>query len=677
MSRASTAVLASLLLLLPAVALLPSAEAGTTRKLTITTGSAQPRVPFQAFDVPLKLFDIDGDGDREIIAHNDNRWVYVFDGRTGALLAELTTTYPAGWGARPLNAVEAAVMERGGAAHLVVANSAAYVTDFRFDGVGDGGKFRFTKAWERRLTDCHGNPAMDAKPVLADLDRDGDFEVLAQTEEVGVYALKHTGATMWKRCIGGGNGEPGIGDVDADGWPDVVWASDGGVVTASDGRTGNTRWTFWTGNPQYGLGSASMPVGPSVVQLDGTGGADVLVGARDNSDCENFDNNHATLFAISGGGRLLWRQQDPAANPLAHTHPMVHDVDGDGRRDVLWADWNTQGHKCGAWDVTGPANFYRFDQQGNLKWRVELGTFWNNKDLALADVDGDGVQEVLANGPSGGNDGIWYLNSRTGAKEAFVSTWPWKVTRGPVVADLYGDGTMQWVVPVYAFGSGSSGGAIQVYDTGQRFNSAWPHLPTPELGSGGGDVGGGAGGGGGGAFSGTFTVPTSVNNWWVEVSVKASEPVSKVEARVDGGAWVALAKQSWGAWAKSFFVPTGASVVFRATSSDGDAMVSGTYKWRQTFGTTTGTAGAGGAPFSATFQPTSTTNNWWVEVKVGANEPVSAVHARVDSGAWTALQKQSWGTWAKSFFVRDGAKVQFRATSADGDTAFSGTYTWS
>lgn len=81
------------------------------------------------------------------------------------------------------------------------------------------------------------------------------------------------------------------------------------------------------------------------------------------------------------------------------------------------------------------------------------------------------------------------------------------------------------------------------------------------------------GGASGGAFDATFS-SIQVHEWWVQSSVKANEPVAKVEVRINGGAWVALTKQSWGAWAKSVHVPAGAKVEFRAASSSGATDVS-------------------------------------------------------------------------------------------------------
>lgn len=672
--------LLGLVLLAPALALLaPASEAATTRVLTISTATAGPTKAFAGFDAdPPKLFDFNGDGKLEIIEQNDDRGLYVFDSQTGKLLAELTTSYPAHWGARPLNGPEAAIMVKGGVPHLIVSNSAAILTDFAFDPAhSTATHFVFTKAWERRLSDCHSNPGQDSKPVLADLDRDGRLEVLIQTEEVGVYAVRSNGQLMWKDCIGGGNGEPGVGDLDNDGWPEVVWCSDGGVCTATSGRTGAIKWSYNVLH-HFNVGSGSMPVGPAIAQLDGVGGPDVVVGVRDSHDASNWSRDHAMLLALDSNGHLLWARQPPGANPLTYTHPIVADVDGDGKPDVLWGDWNTIGHKppfneSVAWKATGPAHYYRFDSKGNLKWTQTLATFWSNKDLALADVNGDGVQDLLVNGPNGGQDGIWYLNSVTGDKEAFVTTWPWKVTRGPVVADLWGTGTMQWVVPAFAYGPGSSGGSVLVYDTHQPYSAMWPHLPYPDVSSVNVTTSGGGTGDGGGSglqFAPVFELSPNVGAWWEEVKVRTTDPLQGVAMQVDGGAWQPLSATSWGTWARSLHVPAGAQVQFRAQNLFNQTALSGVFTWLS--------GGGGGAPgsFAATFHPHSVGNDWWVEVRVDTASALAGVDARLDGGAWQPLTLRSWGAWARSLHAPNGTVVEFRARDDIGNVATSAPVTW-
>lgn len=79
-------------------------------------------------------------------------------------------------------------------------------------------------------------------------------------------------------------------------------------------------------------------------------------------------------------------------------------------------------------------------------------------------------------------------------------------------------------------------------------------------------------------------------------------------------------------------------------------------------------------PFQPTFAPSAGVNAWWVEVNVSNADP-----ARVDAvidGATVGLTKTPWGTWAKSVHAPAGAQVQFRATSADGQSAASESYNW-
>ncbi|HET6397955.1 MAG TPA: hypothetical protein VFH47_00185 [Candidatus Thermoplasmatota archaeon] len=72
-----------------------------------------------------------------------------------------------------------------------------------------------------------------------------------------------------------------------------------------------------------------------------------------------------------------------------------------------------------------------------------------------------------------------------------------------------------------------------------------------------------------GTFTATFTPTSKGNDWWLETKVSSTQTVTKVDARVNGGAWTSLPKTSYGTWAKSVHAPDGAKVEFRATSSTG------------------------------------------------------------------------------------------------------------
>jgi hypothetical protein len=88
------------------------------------------------------------------------------------------------------------------------------------------------------------------------------------------------------------------------------------------------------------------------------------------------------------------------------------------------------------------------------------------------------------------------------------------------------------------------------------------------------------------------------------------------------------------------------------------------------------TSASSGGSFSATFAAKSVGNDYWVETAVSSSSAIAKVEARLDGGAWQALPKDSWGTYADDLHAPDGTKVVFRATSSAGATAYSGTYTW-
>ncbi|HET6399571.1 MAG TPA: hypothetical protein VFH47_08475, partial [Candidatus Thermoplasmatota archaeon] len=189
---------------------------------------------------------------------------------------------------------------------------------------------------------------------------------------------------------------------------------------------------------------------------------------------------------------------------------------------------------------------------------------------------------------------------------------------------------------------------------------------------GGGETCGGGGSTPAEGFDASFR-PKAGNAWWVEVFVDADRPLAGVDARADGGAWVPLEKRSWGAWARSFHVPDGSIVEFRARAADGSTDVSERYRWPSA------TRVDGGEPAPGTvdvaFAPKAG-NAWWVEAIVVADgQPVTRVEARAAGGAWHEMAYREWGAWAASFHVPAGAQVEFRATTPDG-TDVSHRFTW-
>lgn len=185
-----------------------------------------------------------------------------------------------------------------------------------------------------------------------------------------------------------------------------------------------------------------------------------------------------------------------------------------------------------------------------------------------------------------------------------------------------------------------------------------------------------------GTFSATFT-PTAANAWWAQVKVQATAAPSGVDVRVNGGAWKPLALRSWGDWATSTATPAGSIVQFQAHSG-ADAALSGCYRWTDRAPTpcpvsapapaTTPSPAPAASTYAATFR-NARGNAWWVEADVDAAD-LAKVETRVDGGAWVALPRTSWGSYAKSLYAAEGSTVEFRATSSTGAAALSTHYRW-
>lgn len=129
---------------------------------------------------------------------------------------------------------------------------------------------------------------------------------------------------------------------------------------------------------------------PAAVDLDGDGEKEIIA-AR-----------HSVLYAWSSDGTLLWQTAfgQSAATSSAHgttrmwPSPAVGDFDGDGEVDIAVA---------GGVDSVSDSNVAVYEHDGTLKegWPRKFGET-EVRSIAAADIDGDGVVEILVNKTSTG-----------------------------------------------------------------------------------------------------------------------------------------------------------------------------------------------------------------------------------------------------------------------------------
>jgi len=293
--------------------------------------------------------------------------------------------------------------------------------------------------------------------AIADLDADGDLEIVATTTNLELVAYDHTGSRIWKSesfADGGWFSDggalntycstPAVADMDGDGWPEVVA---GAVIV--DGRNGNTLGvgTQGIGAPDGQVGTTSFPVD---IDLDGT--MEVVTGnafyGRDGSlknlgndgdgyvAVADFDGDpEGELVVVRDGSVTVYHHDFTRLwGPVALGSswggpPTVADFDGDGEAEI---------------GVAGVSVYTVLDTDGSVLWtRSTQDATSGVTGSSVFDFEGDGVAEIVY----ADETTLWVFSGPDGAvkldsTEHASNTW----LEYPVIADVDGDGQAEIVV---------------------------------------------------------------------------------------------------------------------------------------------------------------------------------------------------------------------------------------
>ncbi len=137
--------------------------------------------------------------------------------------------------------------------------------------------------------------------------------------------------------------------------------------------------------------------------------------------------------AMAGSPNQKWIYTG-SSNDWGETGISVYDVNRDGFTDVLTDFW------MGGVDAVRGSN-------GTRIWATNIGDAWNSVP-AIADVNGDGVNEVYVG--SWGDGNLYCLNGNTGAVIWTRATGSSVCESSPKVADLDNDGAYEVVVGAWS-----------------------------------------------------------------------------------------------------------------------------------------------------------------------------------------------------------------------------------
>lgn len=291
-----------------------------------------------------RVFDIDGDGVREVLYLAWDHYFYALDGRTGEVDFETIVHDTAG--ASP----NVADLNGDGIYEIVVPsdisqNTAAGIhTQGGILHVMNNYGLQNVTGWDTQVQDSNASTyrgifdeqSLWSSPQIVDLDRDGTPEIIQGTgnffkdgrgEYVKVYnadgALRLTLPTEGRTLA-----DVLIADLDGDGSAEIIAATTTGHVHAfTSGGTELFDTKVLPYNPSMtGSEDLEMPIArsPIAVDIDNDGDLEILVSVG--SQMIALDSDGTQITNLKNAERMFFQYQGS---------PVARDIDGDGRLDLI------------------------------------------------------------------------------------------------------------------------------------------------------------------------------------------------------------------------------------------------------------------------------------------------------------------------------------------------------
>jgi len=277
--------------------------------------------------------------------------------------------------------------------------------------------------------------------TIADVDNDGEPEIIAPTTDSRVAAVDGTGVTEWTSQPFGWSmyPQPAVADMEGDGDVEVVFdvamveGSNGATIATLTGVSASWRTPViadidadgtsevilgdkvfsHTGAPEWGSTNYGSGNFAAVADLDGDSGGEVFFVTGSNMVIHDHDGTHLATVAI------------PGSNPGP---PAVADFDGDGAVEIA---------------IPANSSLSVWDVNGTPLWSHPISDASGLAGCSGYDVDGDGAYEVLY----ADETQFYILDGASGAVRYVDGTHDsgtlWEY---PVTADVDNDGSAEIVV---------------------------------------------------------------------------------------------------------------------------------------------------------------------------------------------------------------------------------------